>query len=164
MNLEQIREYSLHLLAKSKKEKPKLSKQQSNVLESLSGEPFGCQNDKAIAFANAFCDFDVGEILKSQNTKNCHSGMIYIPITNPNSHNYPIGEPTFLVNVRSQRARGFRKSHKDIGNYLPVNWPYLTLRPADETEIDQFFKEISSHEKIFIENIVELGFSIPSYK
>lgn len=107
---------------------PKLNEHQQNVLGTYKKYQFGCQTANVVRFAGAFLQCEMPYL-------DCIfiPGMIVIPTTNDNNHNYDLGEPVMIMYM----DHGFSLRRIGGGNHLPAE--RSSIRLATINEIEKFY-------------------------
>jgi hypothetical protein len=67
-------------------------------------------------------------------------GILVVPLTSRNSHNYSIGQPSLIIGGN----RGTRQHGKHVADGNNHDWTYGTVRLADNKEIDSFVAALRS--------------------
>jgi len=67
-------------------------------------------------------------------------GIIIVPLSDPNSHGYPIGEPLLLI---TKEGSGFNAKGTPRTTMLPHD-SLTAIRPATKNEIQQFFEDVDN--------------------
>jgi len=65
-------------------------------------------------------------------------GVVVVPLSDPNSHGYPIGEPLLLI---TNNGNGFNAKGTPRTTMLP-HGSLTAIRPATRNEIQQFLEDI----------------------
>ena len=68
-------------------------------------------------------------------------GVVVVPLSDPNEHNYAIGESLLIV---KSDGRGANASSESVGRTLPNN-SLTAIRPATKNEIQQLLEDMLQH-------------------
>lgn len=121
-----------------------LTEKQAKILGLMDahGEGMGCREIAVRELLEVLTDAPAGafkKTRKSYSDRFC-MGLIVVPISNPNAHNYTIGQPCMYYEAgRALRPNG------DLGNLLPVEFkPYGDyIRDATDDEINAFASKVT---------------------
>lgn len=93
-------------------------------------EAMGCHEDSTLEL--------LGELLEEPLTRGGGKGVgtVWVPLSNPNHHDYPLGEPTMIAH--SGNCRGLR-IRRGMGNHLPNE-----IRRATVEEIIKFVRSVGT--------------------
>ena len=87
-----------------------------------------------------------------------HNFSVVVPIHNPNSHDYPMGEPFIILpqslNEDNNYGSGFLKIDGTRGNFINAN----ATRHATPAEIERFVTNLPDHGMTFVSpHLVEMA-------
>ena len=109
----------------------KLSKKARTIGALIDSSEFGCNRETVAALTSLIIDEAIPVTRKPGDFTSVHLAVV-VPLTNTNSHDYPIGKPCILLHRSWGGA--FRIDGKR-GNSLPCSKD--ALRPARPEEINQ---------------------------
>ena len=121
-----------------------LNEKQEKILGLMDahGEGMGCREIAVRELLEVLTDAPVGAFKKTRKTYSDRfcMGLIVVPLGNPNSHNYTVGQPCMYY--ESGRAL---KPNGDLGNLLPVEFRPSGdyIRNATDEEINAFAEKVS---------------------
>lgn len=121
------------------KAKPsKLSAKGRKIQDMIGSGAFGC-NSAAVARLVSVLPGEKIELNVTGSFPMWGAFAVVVPISNPNSHNYPIGEPALAVSVGGPRS-SLMISTGDRGNTMCNDRG--TVRPATNEEVKDLIRDI----------------------
>lgn len=125
----------------------KVSVKMEKVKATFAEHNFGCNTDAVRALVGAI----LGEEIPDEPwSKSLPGGVMVVPLSKFNAHNYPIGQPVLTVEGGDNGLR----IEDGQGNNLGCHWKKVgQLRPATPKEIDHFFAIVFSDQETHLSAI-----------